>query len=63
MATSQDVRALMNDLQSDHVRAALTRIDNGERGGFAESTRYDLLFEGKRYAPKRAIGLDRKSVV
>jgi hypothetical protein len=57
MATSQDVRALMNEVQSDHVRAALRRIDDGERGGFAESTRYDVLFEGKRYAPKRVIGL------
>jgi hypothetical protein len=57
MATQHDVRTLMNELQADHVRAALKQIDEGEQGGFAESTKYDVLFNGKRYAPKRAIGL------
>jgi len=57
MATRQDIRALMNELEADHVRAALKRIDEGEKGGFAESTKFDVLFSGKRYAPKRTIGL------
>jgi hypothetical protein len=48
---------LMKQLHPDHIKAAVARIDAGDLGGFAESTKYDLLLGGKRYAPKRVIGL------
>lgn len=52
-----DVRALMDALTADHIAKALIRIDAGETGKFSESTKYDLLVDGKHYPPKRAVGL------
>lgn len=47
----------MKQLQKEHVLEAVNRIEAGETGGFANSTKYDLLLGGKRYAPKRVVGL------
>lgn len=57
MTTQQEARALMKQLHADHIRAAVARINGGDKGGFAESTKYDLLLNGQHYAPKRVIGL------
>jgi hypothetical protein len=42
MATQQDVRTIMNELQADHVRAALKQVDEGEQAGFSESMKPGL---------------------
>jgi hypothetical protein len=55
--TMQEARLLMKHLQASHVEAAIARIDAGEKGEFAESTKYDLVYNLKRYAPKRVVGL------
>lgn len=59
MATSQQLEArdLMKQLRREHVLSAIQRIDAGEDGGFADSVRYDLVLDGRTYAPKRAVGL------
>ncbi|CAM5797783.1 hypothetical protein [Rhizobacter fulvus] len=57
VSTPQVARTLMKQLQIQHVIAAVQRVDAGEGGGFSESTKYDLLLNGKRYAPKRVVGL------
>jgi len=57
MTSPQQTRELMKQLKSAHIEQAIGRIDAGEAGGFAESTKYDLLLEGRRYAPKRVVGL------
>jgi hypothetical protein len=57
MTSPQQARASMKQLRSDHTEQAVSRIDAGEAGGFAQSTKYDLLLEGRWYAPKRMVGL------
>ena len=44
-------------LNREHFVAALGRLDAGEASPFAESTKFDVVFDGKRYAPKRVAGL------
>jgi len=41
----------------DDVLGALERLDAGEAHQFAESVKYDVVFEGRRYAPNAVIGL------
>lgn len=62
MATPQEARLLMKQLDENHIKAAVARIDAGDMGGFAESTKYDLFWNGKRYPPKRVIGLALKEM-
>jgi hypothetical protein len=62
MTSPQEARELMKQLKPDHIALAISRIDAGEAGGFADSTKYDLLLKGKRYAPKRVIGLALNSL-
>lgn len=59
MATREQLQArtLMKQLEQQHVLAALKLIDAGEEAGFAESVKYDLLVDGRRYPPKRAVGV------
>src|SRR5215510_9310096 len=40
-----------------HIVAAIRDLDRGARHAFGESTGYDVLFEGRRYAPKAVVGL------
>ncbi len=44
-------------IRAEHILAAIEELSNGAPHPFRESTRYDLLFEGQRYAPKAVIGL------
>jgi len=40
-----------------HIVDAIRDLDRGASHAFGESTGYDVLFEGRRYAPKAVIGL------
>lgn len=40
-----------------HITKAIRKIEGGAPNRFAESTGYDVLFEGKRFAPKAVIGV------
>lgn len=44
-------------INSTHIVAAIRKIESGAPNKFAQSTGYDVLFEGKRYAPKAVIGV------
>src|ERR1035441_1005756 len=45
-------------ITADHIRLALKDLDEGQVSHrFADSTGYDLLYEGRRYPPKAALGL------
>ena len=46
-----------NGIARGHVIAATEFIDNGLSTNFGSSRRYDLLYEGRRYAPKAVLGL------
>src|SRR5262245_14266903 len=41
----------------EHIVAAILDLDRGAPHAFGESTGYDVLFEGRRYAPKAVVGL------
>lgn len=41
----------------DDVLEAIRDLNSGATHGFRDSTRYDLLIDGKRYAPKAVVGL------
>jgi hypothetical protein len=59
MASQEQMHAqeLMKRLEGKHVLAALGRIDKGENGAFADSTKFDLIHEGRQYPPKRVVGI------
>jgi len=44
------------ELDATHVLAAIALLDRGVASPFAESTKFDLIFEGRRYPPKRVAG-------
>ncbi|MDR3456250.1 MAG: hypothetical protein P4N60_02300 [Verrucomicrobiae bacterium] len=46
-----------SDINKKHVLEAIERFDSGVKHNFADSTRYDLVHEGKRYPPKAILGL------
>jgi 5-methylcytosine-specific restriction protein A len=46
-----------NGIEEIHILKAIKQIDAGVPNNFDKSTRYDVLFEGKRYAPKAVIGV------
>lgn len=41
----------------DHIILAIRIIESGAANKFAESTGYDVLFEGKRFSPKAVVGV------
>jgi hypothetical protein len=41
----------------EDVLGAIKRLDAGETHQFAESVKYDLVYDGRRYAPKAVVGL------
>lgn len=51
------VAGLVDQLERPDVLAAIRALDCGYKDTFAESTKFDLLFEGKRYPPKRVVGV------
>jgi hypothetical protein len=43
-------------IEREHVLAAIRDLDAGTKHPFHESTKYDLVYEGRRYAPKAVFG-------
>jgi hypothetical protein len=60
------IAAMPNPLPDTITRAdllaALEAFDGGAAHRFAESTGYDILFEGRRYPPKAIVGLAARAV-
>lgn len=50
------VSELLVGLQPDHVLEAIRRLDSGYQTDFSDSVKYDLVYKGRRYAPKRVAG-------
>jgi hypothetical protein len=48
---------LFLQIQRPHILAAIQQIDAGAKTRFADSTKFDVLFQKKRYAPKEVGGL------
>ncbi|WP_084695935.1 MrcB family domain-containing protein [Arenimonas donghaensis] len=44
-------------LDRGHVLAAIQAVDQGQPNNFAESTKFDLIYLGRRYPPKRIAGM------
>lgn len=44
-------------ISSEHIILAIRKIESGAPNRFAESTGYDVLFEGKRFPPKAVVGV------
>ena len=61
-ASAADARSLPRALSRDAVLEAIRRFDTGEAHRFADSTGYDLVFNGRRYPPKAIAGLATKVV-
>jgi hypothetical protein len=53
-------RSLPESLSRESVLEAIRRFDAGEEHRFADSTGYDLVFNGRRYPPKAIAGLATK---
>jgi len=49
--------AIPRGITGDDVRQAIGEYDRGVNHGFGPSTRYDLVFLGRRYPPKAIVGL------
>ena len=49
-------------ISRDHVLEALAKLDSGVSHQFAESTKYDLVYEDRSYPPKAVLGLAAKEV-
>src|SRR5687768_3670889 len=50
-------KPIPNGLRSEHVLKALTDLDRGIPHPFGEPTGYELVHQGKRYAPKAVVGI------
>ncbi len=46
-----------SDLTREHVLRTLVELDGGIKHPFGKSTGYDLVYRGKRYAPKAVVGM------
>ncbi|NWL18619.1 hypothetical protein DM828_04690 [Pseudomonas umsongensis] len=51
------VTELLSTLEREHVLMALEQLDAGAKTRFAESIKFDVVYTGKRYAPKEVTGL------
>ena len=50
-------QSIPRGLTRDHVLKALADLDAGVAHDFGEPTKFEVLYKGKRYAPKAVIGL------
>jgi hypothetical protein len=55
--------AIPTGITREHVLGAIRTLDSGEAHDFGDSTRYDLVHEGRRYPPKAVIGLAARNVL
>jgi len=54
--------SLPDTITRDDLLAALAAFDGGAAHRFADSTGYDLFFEGRRYPPKAVVGIAARAV-
>ena len=50
-------------IPAEDIVNAIRKIESGAPSKFASSTRYDVLFEGKRFAPKAVVGIASAKVL
>lgn len=50
-------------ITQQHILAALGELDRGVAHAFADSTGYDVLYQGRRYPPKAVIGVAAGNVL
>lgn len=50
------VTQLLATLEREHVLMALAQLDAGAKTRFAKSIKFDVVYMGKRYAPKEVVG-------
>ena len=50
-------------ITAEDIVNAIRKIEGGAPNKFASSTRYDVLFEGKRFAPKAVVGIAAAQVL
>lgn len=55
-------RGIPEGITRERVLAAIASLDRGVVSEFGESTGYDLVHEGRRYAPKAVLGLAAREV-
>ncbi len=55
-----EIGGVINALSKENILAAIQELDSGVEHKFGESVRYDVLYNGKRYAPKAVVGLAAK---
>ena len=48
---------LFKGITREHLVDAIRQIDLGHSSKFSDSTKFDVLYEGKRYPPKEVVGL------
>lgn len=60
MATT--VTDFIGRLEREHLLKAIEKLKGGATSRFADSTKYDVLFMGRRYAPKEVVGLALESL-
>lgn len=48
---------LPKNITADHVREAIALLDAGREHAFGGSSKFDLLVDGRRYAPKAVLGI------
>jgi len=51
-----DETGRLAELSRENVLAAIALLDEGTHSPFAESTKFDLVYRGRRYPPKRVAG-------
>jgi 5-methylcytosine-specific restriction protein A len=51
------VGKLLAGIDEEHILAAIALLDKGATSRFADSTRFDVLYLGRRYPPKEVAGL------
>lgn len=59
----EDFSEIPNGITRDDVLRAISDIDQGHVNDFGNSTTYDLIHEGRRYAPKEVMGLAAQRVL
>ncbi len=57
------VDKIPSSITRQHILMAIAGLDRGKEHAFGESTGYDVLHDGRRYAPKAVIGLAAAEVI
>src|SRR6476646_470735 len=50
-------QSIPTGLKQEHILRTLTDLDGGTEHPFGEPTKYELVHDGKRYAPKAVVAL------